>query len=78
MKLSEELTGRKVASYYFIDRTGRSNGGPVKPSIALNEVITYESEHFGDHTENWLVHRYNGEVIKMMNVVETSQITFEV
>lgn len=75
MKLSEELIGRKVKNYYFIDRTGRSNGGPVRPEVG--EVITFESEYLGDHTENWLVSRFNGKILRIVNVVDLANITFE-
>lgn len=69
--ISDRLYGQKVKSY--VSAVG---DGMVVKTDEWDEVV-YDSEYFGDHTENYLVHYKNGKIVKLVNVTSLESIEFE-
>ena len=75
MKLSEELDGKNVKAYLYIDRMNEGIG-MIKPK-ALGETFTYSHEYHGDHSNDFIVIRISGFITEIVNVVDLADIIFD-
>ncbi len=74
-KISEELDGKDVKAYLYIDRMNEGIG-QIKPK-ALGETFTYSHEFHGDHANDFIVKRIYGIITEIVNVVDLASIDFE-
>jgi len=73
MIISKELDGREVLNYVVLDRTNDALR-VIRP--AENENFYYSSEYFGDHIENYIVHKRNGDIVTMSKLTEVIFVEF--
>jgi hypothetical protein len=74
MNLSEDLNGKKVIGFIFIDRLNEGLGFR-RPKE--NETFWYSHEYLGDHAENWIQIVINNKITEIINVTDLSVIDFE-
>ena len=75
MKISEELDGKKVKEFLYIDHMNEGLG--FRKPKALGETFTYSHEFHGDHAENFIVIKISEYITEIINVVDLSEIHFE-
>ncbi len=65
-----------IVKMYLPAPLGNEVYGMVKPIDG--EIIVYNNEFMGDHSEVYLTHEINGKVSKRVNMISIYEIEFEV